>query len=99
MIVRGPGISASSVFQRKVINYDFLLTFVDWAAGDPNVLKNILGVGLPHYLAGEQPTSAFLNRNLSHHYPHYRSGMPHSVVVSGTKKNINQEHSGSVGRR
>jgi hypothetical protein len=96
MVVRGPDISASSVFQRKVINDDFLLPFVDWAVGDPNVLKKLLGGGLPPNLAGEQPTSAFLNRNRSHHY---RSGMPHSAVVSGTKESINQEHSGSVGRR
>ena len=27
-----------------------------------------------------------LNRNLYFHYPHYRSSMPHSAVVSGTRK-------------
>ncbi len=86
MIVRGPGIAAGSTFKGNVVNYDFLPTFVDWAGGDPARLKNIDGVSLASYMAGDQPTDAFLNRNLYFHYPHYRSSMPHSAVVSGTRK-------------
>jgi hypothetical protein len=37
-------------------------------------------------MAGKEPTKNFLNRNLYFHYPHYRSGMPHSAVVSGSYK-------------
>lgn len=86
MIVRGRGIRAGSVFNGNVVNYDFVPTFVDWAGGDPTDLKNIDGVSLASYMAGNPPTDAFLNRNLYFHYPHYRSSMPQSAVVSGTRK-------------
>ncbi|MHC4880564.1 MAG: sulfatase-like hydrolase/transferase [Planctomycetota bacterium] len=86
MIIRGPGIAAGSVFKGNVINYDLLPTFVDWAGGDPVTLKDIDGVSLAGYMAGEQPSDAFFNRNLYFHYPHYRSSMPHSAVVSGDRK-------------
>ena len=86
MIVRGPGIKAGSVFKGNVVNYDFLPTFVDWAGGDNTVLKNIDGVSLVSCMAGKPQADAFLNRNLYFHYPHYRTTMPHSAVVSGSRK-------------
>lgn len=86
MIVRGPGIKPRSVFQGNVVNYDFLPTFVDWAGGDPGTLKNIDGISLASYMTGKPPTEAFLQRNLYFHYPHYRSSMPHSAIVSGNHK-------------
>jgi len=86
MIAKGPGIPAGSVFLGNVANYDFLPTFVEWAGGDPGALKDIDGVSLAPYLAGKQPDAAFLNRNLYFHYPHYRTSMPHSSVVSGSRK-------------
>jgi hypothetical protein len=39
-------------------------------------------------MAGETPDETFLNRNLYFHYPHYRSSVPHSVVISGSSKVI-----------
>ena len=86
MIVRGPGIAAGSTFTGNVVNYDFLPTFVDWAGGDWHQLDGIDGVSLAKYLTGEKPDNAFLKRNLYFHYPHYRSSMPHSAVVSGQRK-------------
>ena len=86
MIVKGPGIKAGAVFEGNVVNYDFLPTFVDWAGGDPTERKDIDGVSLASYMAGEEPDDAFLNRNLYFHYPHYRSSMPHSAVISGNYK-------------
>ncbi|TWU38269.1 sulfatase-like hydrolase/transferase [Novipirellula artificiosorum] len=86
MIVKGPGIEAGSAFDGNVINYDLLPTFVDWAGGDPESLKQIDGVSLASYMAGTVPNKDFLHRNLYFHYPHYRSGMPHSAVVSGDRK-------------
>jgi arylsulfatase A-like enzyme len=86
MIVRGPGIKAGSVFKGNVVNYDFLPTFFDWAGGNPGQLKDIDGVSLAGYLHGKPPTDAFLKRNLYFHYPHYRTTMPHSAVVSGNLK-------------
>jgi len=86
MIGKGPGIKAGSVFKGNVANYDFLPTFVDWAGGDPTLLKNIDGVSLAPYMAGVKPCAAFLSRHLYFHYPHYRSSMPHSAVISGSHK-------------
>jgi len=86
MIVRGPGIKAGTVFTGNVINYDLLPTFVDWAGGNPRELKNIDGVSLAGYMAGKRSDDAFLNRYLYFHYPHYRTTMPHSAIVSGSKK-------------
>lgn len=86
MIVKGPGIQPGSVFEGNVVNYDFLPTFVDWAGGDPQQLQDIDGVSLAGYLAGKQPEAKFLNRPLYFHYPHYRSSMPHSAIVKGSRK-------------
>jgi len=86
MIVKGPGIKPGSVFAGNVVNYDFLPTFVDWAGGDPKKLRNIDGVSLADYMAGKKPDKAFLNRNLYFHYPHYRSTVPHSAIISGPFK-------------
>jgi arylsulfatase A-like enzyme len=88
MIVKGPGIKPSSVFYGNVVNYDFLPTFFEWAGGDPETLNYIDGVSLAGYMAGEEPDVAFLNRNLYFHYPHYRSSVPHSVMISGSSKVI-----------
>ena len=86
MIVKGPGIKPGSVFTGNVVNYDFLPTFVEWAGGKPGEIKNIDGVSLASYMTGKQPDAAFLNRCLYFHYPHYRTSMPHSAMVSGSYK-------------
>jgi arylsulfatase A len=88
MVVRGPGIEAGAVFDSNVVNYDFLPTFVEWAGGDPASLKDIDGLSLAGYMRGEEPDDAFRNRFLYFHYPHYRTSMPHSAIVSGTRKVI-----------
>ena len=74
------------MFQGNVVNYDLLPTFVAWAGGDPQQLRNIDGVSLAPYMAGKQPTDDFLHRHLYFHYPHYRSSLPHSAIVSGSWK-------------
>ena len=86
MIVKGPGIKAGSVFTGNVVNYDFMPTFYDWAGGNPEDLQNIDGVSLEEYMEGKEPDESFLNRNLYFHYPHYRSSVPHSAIISGPYK-------------
>ena len=88
MVVKGPGIKAGSVFTENVVNYDLMPTFVDLAGGDPAKLKDIDGVSLVGYMRGEKTDNAFKNRSLYFHYPHYRTTMPHSAIVSGTHKLI-----------
>lgn len=87
MIVKGPGIPAGSTFQENVVNYDLLPTFVEWAGGQPCNL-DIDGISLAPYLEGRKPEASFRNRNLYFHYPHNRTSMPHSAMVSGKKKVI-----------
>ncbi len=88
MIVKGPGIKPGSVFYGNVVNSDFLPTLVEWAGGNPNTLKDIDGVSLASYMAGRKPEPDFLNRCLYFHFPHYRSAVPHSAIVSGVQKVI-----------
>ena len=88
MIVSGPGIEPGSVCNENVVNYDFLPTFVDWAGGRSKKMKDIDGVSLARLLRGEKMDAKFTNRYLYFHYPHYRTSMPSSVIVSGTKKVI-----------
>ena len=86
MVVKGPNIPAGSVCDENVVNYDFLPTFVDWAGGDTSALTGIDGVSLASLMKGETATEDFSNRNLFFHYPHYRDNMPHSAMISGSKK-------------
>ena len=86
MIVSGPGIKANSTFTGNVVNYDFLPTFFEWAGGDSKKLKNIDGISLAGYMEGKQPKKDFLNRYLYFHYPHYRTSVPHSAIISGEFK-------------
>ncbi len=88
MFVKGPGIKAGSVSNENVVNYDFLPTFVDWAGGKPSELKDIDGVSLADLFRGKKVADDFKNRYLYFHYPHYRTSMPHSTIVSGSKKVI-----------
>lgn len=88
MFVKGPEIKAGSVCNENVVNYDFLPTFVDWAGGKPDRLKDIDGVSLAGLFRGEKVDDDFKNRYLYFHYPHYRTSMPHSAIVSGTRKVI-----------
>ncbi len=88
MIVRGPGIEAGSVFTENVVNYDFLPTFVEWAGGDPKSLEHIDGVSLAPLMRGSPPSKEFCRRRLYFHYPHYRTSMPHSAIVSDQRKAI-----------
>lgn len=88
MVVCGPGIKAGSVCNENVINYDFMPTFYEWAGGNPKKLKDIDGISLARLMEGEKTSEKFSNRYLYFHYPHYRTSMPHSAIVSGTKKVI-----------
>jgi arylsulfatase A len=88
MVVKGPRIDAGTACDENVINYDFLPTFVNWAGGDPSKLKDIDGISLAGLMEGKKARKDFKNRYLYFHYPHYRTSMPHSAIVSGNQKVI-----------
>lgn len=85
MVAAGPGIPSNSVSETYVVNFDFLPTFVEWAGGDPEALVDIDGKSLAGILRGEQPAYDLENRNLHFHYPHYRTSMPMTTMISAGK--------------
>ena len=86
MIVAGPGIAANSQCDKPVAQWDYLTTMHDLVGSTAALPDDLDGISLVKYMGGEKPDDAFLNRNLYFHYPHYRSGMPHSAIVSGDRK-------------
>ncbi len=94
-IACGPGVPRGAHTTTNIVNYDFLPTFVEWAGGstdgmrgNADPMKDIDGVSLAGLMRGEEPDDTFLNRSIYFHYPHYRSGMPHTSVVKGRYKAI-----------
>ncbi len=86
MWMRGPGIKAGSLCTKNVVNYDFLPTFIDLAGGDIKKTGIIDGISLKPIIIGEKLKKNFDDRNLYFHYPHYRTSVPHSAIVSGKWK-------------
>lgn len=86
MVVKGPGIPANATNTVPVVNYDFLPTFFEWAGGDPErSLSDLDGVSLSDLFQGNTPTTELSTRNLYFHYPHYRTSLPMSTMVSAGK--------------
>ena len=86
MFVRGPGIQPGSVCHTNVVHYDYLPTFVDIAGGDVGKLNNLDGVSLKPLFEGREVPPQFETRNLYFHYPHYRTSLPASAMISGQWK-------------
>ncbi len=85
MIAVGPDIEAGSLSETYVANFDFLPTFVEWAGGDTDTLREVDGKSLAGILRGEAPAWDLANRNLFFHYPHYRTSMPMTTMISAGK--------------
>jgi len=86
MFVRGPGIEPSSISHTNVVHYDYLPTFVDLAGGDIDQLENLDGVSLKPLFLGRVAPPELEQRNLYFHYPHYRTSLPASAMISGKWK-------------
>jgi arylsulfatase A-like enzyme len=85
MFVRGPGIEPGSVCHTNVVHYDYLPTFVQLAGGDIGKLQHVDGVSLNPLLEGREAPQ-METRNLYFHYPHYRTSLPVSAMISGKWK-------------
>ena len=86
MIVKGPGIQAGSVVrgQRRQLRLPANVCRLGGRRSrqfTEHRRRQSRGVH-----GGRSTQDTFLNRNLYFHYPHYRSAMPHSAVVSGNRK-------------
>jgi arylsulfatase A-like enzyme len=83
MFVRGPGIKAGSVHFTNVVHYDFLPTFVELSGGDVSKHKATLdGVSIKSLLMGKKTPSNLADRSLYFHYPHYRTSLPGSAMIT-----------------
>lgn len=83
MFVRGPGIKAGAVDHTNVVHYDFLPTFIELTGG--NVSKHpatLDGISLKPLLMGKKTPDDLENRSLYFHYPHYRTSMPGSAMIT-----------------
>jgi len=92
LIIRGPGVKANSWCHTRVVGYDFLPTFCEWAGVAASKLpKGIEGGSLTKLLAdGGQGTVKRPREELVFHFPHYQSGeTPHSAIILGDLKLMN----------
>ncbi len=86
LIIRGPGVKASSRSKVNVVGYDFLPTIADFADASHHLSKDVDGTSIKPVLMGTAVDEAFVNRPLYFHYPHYRVSPPCSAIVMGDKK-------------
>ena len=88
-IVRGPGVKPNSWCHARVVGYDLLPTFCQWAGVPRHKLPTGLeGGSLAHLLANDGKGQVQRARDeLVFHFPHYQSGDgPHYAVLLGDWK-------------
>lgn len=86
-IVRGPGINANSWCHTRIVGYDLLPTFCDWAGVPTSKLpKGIEGGSLTQVLADGKGTVKRPRDGLVFHFPHYQGDTPHSAIIVGDLK-------------
>lgn len=91
LIVRGPGVAANSWCHTRVVGFDFLPTFCEWAGIDLRKLPpGIEGGSIASLLANHGRGEVRRPREeLVFHFPHYQSSDgPHSAILYGPYKLI-----------
>ncbi|MBX7104898.1 MAG: sulfatase [Gemmataceae bacterium] len=89
-IVRGPGIKANSWCHTRIVGFDLLPTFCDWA-GIPakDLPRKIEGGSIAGLLSHEGKGKVSRPREeLVFHFPHYQGDTPHSAIIVGDMKLI-----------
>jgi arylsulfatase A-like enzyme len=89
-IVRGPGIKANSWCHTRIVGFDLLPTFCEWA-GIPakDLPRKIEGGSIAGLLAHEGKGKVSRPREeLVFHFPHYQGDTPHSAIIVGDMKLI-----------
>lgn len=89
-IIRGPGIQANSWCHTRIVGYDMLPTFCDWAGVSSSRLpKGIEGGSIVPLLKNDGKGKVARPREeLVFHFPHYQGDTPHSAIISGDLKLI-----------
>lgn len=89
-IIRGPGIQPDSWCHTRIVGYDMLPTFCDWAGVPLSKLpKGIEGGSIvPLLKNGGKGKVTRPREELVFHFPHYQGDTPHSAIISGDLKLI-----------
>ncbi len=89
-IIRGPGIQPNSWSHTRIVGYDMLPTFCDWAGVPSSRLpKGIEGGSIVPVLKNDGKGKVTRPREeLVFHFPHYQGDTPHSAIISGDLKLI-----------
>lgn len=88
LIIKGPNIPKNERSDVNISHFDLYPTFIDWAGGNVNKLKNIDGISIKNLLENPSIEPVFAERNLYFHYPHYRNSSPHTAVINNQFKLI-----------
>lgn len=81
-IVRGPGVKPDSWCHTRVVGYDFLPTFCEWAGVPAAKLpKAVEGGSLVKVIADGKGEVKRPRDGLVFHFPHYQGDTPHSAII------------------
>jgi arylsulfatase A-like enzyme len=88
-VVRGPGVKANSWCHTRVVGYDLLPTFCEWAGVPAAKLpKAVEGGSLAKVIADGKGEVKRPRDGLVFHFPHYQGDTPHSAIIVGDLKLI-----------
>lgn len=89
-IIRGPGIQSNSWCHTRIVGYDMLPTFSEWAGIPSSRLpKGIEGGSIANLVRnGGKGKVTRPWEELVFHFPHYQGDTPHSAILSGDLKLI-----------
>jgi arylsulfatase A len=86
-IVRGPGVKANSWCHTRIVGYDLLPTFCEWAGVTADKLpKAVEGGSLAKVIADGKGEVKRPRDGLVFHFPHYQGDTPHSAIIIGDLK-------------
>lgn len=86
-LVRGPGVKANAVCHTRIIGYDLLPTFCEWAGVPAAKLpKAVEGGSLAKVIADGTGVVKRPREGLVFHFPHYQGDAPHSAIIVGDRK-------------
>lgn len=88
-IVRGPGVKANSWCHTRIVGYDLLPTFCEWAGVPAAKLpKAVEGGSIAKVISEGQGAVKRPRDGLVFHFPHYQGDTPHSAIIVGELKLI-----------
>ncbi len=86
-IVRGPNVKPNSWCHTRIVGYDFLPTFCEWAGVPASKLpKTVEGGSLAKVVAEGKGEVMRPREGLVFHFPHYQGDTPHSAIIVGDMK-------------